>query len=220
MTEKKASIHVVNEGDPNEAIAPISVGHPMSAADLAIDQEHLEEYALMEEGPDEVSCSKPPKGTYFTTYPETGKPWKNRQFYFLLEVQDRDPFLVRHDIAKRKKEEGEDTIRPVLIVRYVTMAGEEGLWALKMDPPDGKSNKWNKSAMNVLKVADEGKWVRLVSGKGQYKYTVSPKTLKETPPRYGSRDYGELINSAFPPEQCAFTDDHEIWTILAEGSEK
>ena len=50
------------------------------------------------------------------------------------------PFLVTPAIAKQKKEEGEDTIRPVLIVRYVTMAGEEGLWALKLDPPDGKSN--------------------------------------------------------------------------------
>jgi hypothetical protein len=37
------------------------------------------------------------------------------------------------------------------------MSGDEGLWALKLDPPDGKSNTWNRSALNVLKIADEGK---------------------------------------------------------------
>ena len=54
----------------------------------------------------------------------------------------------------------------MLIVRYVTTAGDEGLWALKLDPPDPKSNAWNRSAKNALKIADEGKWVRLMSGKG------------------------------------------------------
>jgi hypothetical protein len=217
---KKPPIHVVNEGDPNEAIAPITVGNPRKASDLAISQEHLEEYAMSEEGPNEVSCARPAKGIYFAVYPETGKVWQNRRFFFLLEVPNRDPFLVAPAIAKQKKEEGEDTIRPVLIVRYVTMGGDEGLWALKLDPPDGKSNAWNRSAKTVLKVADEGKWVRMLSGKGQYRYTVSPKTFEQTPPKHSSRSYDELISSAFPPEQCAFTTEHEIWTILAEGSEK
>ena len=69
--------------------------------------------------------------------PETGKPWKNRAFYCLLEMEGRDPYIVAPAIAKQKTEE--DTIRPILIVRYVTMAGDEGLWPLKLDPPDGKA---------------------------------------------------------------------------------
>jgi hypothetical protein len=215
MTKSKPTIHAVDNAEP-----PISVGNPLSAADLAIDQSHMEEFAMAEEGPREVSCAKPPKGIYFTVKPETGKPWQHRRFYFMLEVKGRDPFLVAPTIAQKKKEEGEDTIRPVLIVRYVTMAGDEGLWALKLDPPDGKSNPWNRSAMTVLKVVDEGKWVRLLTGKGQYNHTVSPKTLEQTPPRFTSRTYDELINSAFPNEQIVPNGDHEIWDILAYGSDK
>jgi hypothetical protein len=219
MTKK--AIHAVESGNPDEdVIVPITVGNPLSAADLAIDQSHMEEFAMTEEGPSEVTCAKPPKGTFFAVCPETNTRWQNRRFYFMLVVEDRDPYLVAPVIAKLKKAQGEDTIRPVLIVRYVTMAGDEGLWALKLDPPDGKSNQWNRSAMKALKVADEGKWVRLFSGKGQYTHTVSPKSFEQTPPRMTSRTFDELINSAFPSEQVVTTLDHEIWDALENGSEK
>ena len=108
--------------------------------------------------------------------PETGKPWKNRAFYFLLQMEGRDPYIVAPAIAKQKKEE--DMIRPVLIVRYVTMAGEEGLWPLKLNPPDGKSNNWNTSALNILELAESGKWVRIVSPRKHYRHQVSKKTLR------------------------------------------
>jgi hypothetical protein len=214
----KTSIHVVDEENFNEAIAPISAGNPLAAADLAIDQLHMEEYTTAEEGPAEVTCAKPPKGVFFTTFPETGKPWENRGFYFLAELPNRDPYIIAPAVAKLKSEE--DVLRLVLIVRYVTMAGEEGLWALKLDPPDGKSNAWNRSAMNVLKAADEGKWVRLISAKGHYTHNVSKKTFETTPPRRSSRTFKELINSAFPEEQTVTSLDHEIWDVLENGSEK
>ena len=165
----KSPIHAVEDIDES-IIPPVTVGDPLSADDLAIDQSHMEEFAMTDEGPAEVQCAKPPKGTFFAVYLETSAIWANRRFYFMLEVPNRDPYLVAPEIAKLKKAEGEDTIRPVLIVRYVTMAGDEGLWALKLDPPDGKSNLWNRSAMKALEAADEGKWVRLFSGKGQYTY--------------------------------------------------
>ena len=210
----KTTIHAV--GDETEP--PISVGNPLTAADLAIDQSHMEEFTTVEEGPAEVTCAKPPKGVFFTVRAEVSKPWQDRRFYFLLEMKDRDPYIVAPAVAAQKKEE--DVIRPVLIVRYVTMAGEEGLWALKLDPPEGKSNSWNRSAMNVLKAADEGQWVRLISAKGRYAHNVSKKTLVTTPPRFSSRTFQELVNSAFPEEQTITSLDHEVWDALENGSEK
>jgi hypothetical protein len=153
---------------PEDVVPPISVGNPLTAADFAIDQSHLEEYTSDEEGPPDVTCAKPPKGTFLTVRAETTAIWQDRRCYFLLELKDRDPYLVLPHIAKLKKEE--DVIRPVLMVRYVTMAGEEGLWALKMDPPDRKANAWNRSAMTALKVAEEGHWVRLMTAKGRYSH--------------------------------------------------
>ena len=133
---------------------PISVGNPMAADLLAIDQSHMEEFASAEEKSSDVRIGKPPKGHYFTVRAEPVKPWKDRAFYFLLEIEGRDPYIVAPAIAKLKADE--DVIRPVLIVRYVTMAGEEGLWALKLDQPDAKSNPCNKSALGVLEEAEKG----------------------------------------------------------------
>ena len=74
----KKSIHIVEPENPDEgAIAPVTVGNPLSAADLAIDQSHMEDFMSVEEGPAVVTCGRPPKGLFFTVYQETGTPWKN-----------------------------------------------------------------------------------------------------------------------------------------------
>jgi hypothetical protein len=201
----------------NEATAtPINVGNPMDAASLAIDQSHLEEFASVEEKSDHVRCDKPPKGIYFTVRAEKTKQWKDRGFYYMLQIEGRDPYLVAPHIAKLKKDE--DVIRPILIVRYVTMAGEEGLWPLKLDQPDGKTNNWNKSAQKVLELA-ESKWVRLISGKGHYNYMVSRRTFEQTPPRFSDRSFDDLISIVFK-DTTIFNLEHEIWDALENGSDR
>jgi hypothetical protein len=201
----------------NGGIAPVTVGPPDEADDLAIDQAHLEEYANSGSESVVVECEKPTKGHFFTVRPETGKPYKDRAFYFLLQMEGRDPYLVAPKIAEQKKEE--DTIRPVLIVRYVTMAGEEGLWPLKLNPPDGKSNNWKTSALNILELAESGKWVRIASSKKHYRPQVSKKTFKEVPPKFTDRTFKDLIDIAFK-DRIVKTLDHEIWDVLEDGSDK
>ena len=158
---------------------PVTVGNPAAADALAIDQSHIEEFANAEEASD-VRCRKPPKGIYFTVLPEKGKPWENRAFYWLLELEGHDPYIVAPGVAKQKKDE--DVIRPILIVRYVTMAGDEGLWPLKLDVSDARTNPFNKSALTVLEIASSGKWVRPISRKGHYKHQISKKTLEQVVP--------------------------------------
>ena len=116
MAEKKQNL-----SDDN--IVPITTGNPSKVALLAIDQSHLDEY--FGDGGTESSVAildRPPKGVYFTVMPEPTKPWQNRGFYWILEIKDRDPYFVTPDIAKIKADE--DVLRPILLVRYVTMAGE------------------------------------------------------------------------------------------------
>jgi len=161
--------------------------------------------------------SEAAEGDFFTVRPEIAKPWQDRAFYFLLQIPGRDPYLVTPRIAALRKEE--DTIRPVLIVRYVTMAGVEGLWALKLNPSDGKSNVWNTSALNVLLLA-ETKWVRIVGMSGHYQHQPSKKfTLEKVPPRFTDRSFKTLIGISFK-NRIVTTEDHEIWDVLDSGSEK
>ena len=115
----------------------------------------------------------------------------------------------------------------MLIVRYVTMAGDEGLWAIKLDPPDGKSNAWNRSAMKALLAAEkeQGRGRRRKPvGASVHEATASTPTpfrrrrSRSTPPQISSRTFDEMINSAFPAEQVVLNGDHEIWIVLAQGS--
>ena len=220
-------------------IAPVIVGDPAAADDLAIDQEHLEEYVSSgsEGEAGAVECKRPPRGIFFTVRAENSTPWRDRAFYWFLEIADRDPYIITPAIAKQKAEE-EDTIRPVLITRYVTMAGEEALWALKLDL-DGRSNPYNTSARNILSFADgsgkpenrdgrewwEGpKWVRIMSaskggGKNKhYRYQISRKTLVETPPKFSARTFKELFGLCFDKERIISSLNHEVWDILKHGS--
>ena len=203
----------------DNGIAPQTVGNPKAASALAIDQDHLEEFVTGGSETTVVECQRPAKAQFFTVRPETGKPWKDRGFYYLLQMEGRDPYIVDPEIAKQKQEE-EDTIRPILIVRYVTMAGEEGLWPVKIDPADGKGNAWNKSARGILEIAESGKWVRIVSLKKHFRHQVSKKTLEEVPPRFTDRPFAELVDMAFPKDRLVTTLNHEIWDVLKNGSNK
>ena len=204
--------------DSKRNVAPITVGNPVAAASLEIDQSHLEEFASAEERSSVVECKRPPKGVFFTVRAETpGEAWKDRAFYFLLELEGRDPYIVAPAIAKAK--EDEDVIRPVLLVRYVTMAGEEGLWPLKINRPDAKSNPWNTSALNILDIAASGKWVRIVSMRKHYRHQESKKTFDEVPPKFTDRSFNELVDIAHK-DRTVTTLDHEIWDVLANGSSK
>lgn len=218
MTKAKEApkLHAVADDNNSGDFAPLKVGNPNEIDDLAIDQAHLEEYASPTSESGVVECEKPAKGLFFTVLPETSKPYKNRAFYFLLQMEGRDPYLIAPKIAEQKKEE--DTIRPVMIVRYVTMAGEEGLWPLKLNPPDGKSNNWNTSALNILELAESG-WVRMVNAGKHYRHQVSRKTLKEVPPKFTDRAFKDLIDIAFK-DRIVKTLDHEIWEVLENGSDK
>jgi hypothetical protein len=206
----------------DDNIVPITVGNPSKAASLAIDQSHLDEYFGGQETESSViQCVKPPKGVYFTVMPEPTKPWVNRGFYWILELEGRDPYFVTPDIAKIKADE--DVLRPILLVRYVTMPGIEGLWPIKINPPDGRANLWNASARNIMELAANGtpkepgqKWVRLKSGKGHYGYQVSPKTIENTPPQFSSRTFLELVDIA-SEGRVVDSLTHEVWTVLAEG---
>ena len=207
---------------PDNNIVPIAVGNPAKVASLAIDQSQLDEY--FGDGGAESSVAmldRPPKGVYFTVMPEPTKPWQNRGFYWILEIKDRDPYFVTPDIAKIKADE--DVLRPILLVRYVTMAGEEGLWPIKLNPPEGRANLYNSSARNVMEIAANGtpekpgqKWVRLVSKKGHYAHIISPKTMEDTPPQFSDRTFLKLVEIV-SEGRVIDSLDHEAWTALSHG---
>jgi hypothetical protein len=202
-----------------EKVVPITVGNPSSIASFIIDQSHMEEFTKAEEEKSSTAKSeRPPKGTYFTV-PKAEKDKPNSLYVFLLEMPGRETYLVTPETAKKHSDE--DVIRPVLLVRYVTMLGEEGLWPVKLDAPDQKPNTWNTSAKRIVEKAT-GAWVRIISKQknGQYRYVESPIKIEEEEPKFSDRTIHDLIESAYDEDHRVSNDEHEVWTLLAEGKAK
>ena len=218
-----------NQKLSDDNVVPIAVGNPAKAESLAIDQSQLDEYFGDGEAESSVAgYGRPPKGMFFTVMPETTPQWQNRGFYWILEIPNRDPYFVIPAVAKKKA--GEDVLRPVLLVRYVTMAGDEGLWPIKLNPPDGRANMWNSSARDIMEIAANGVpatgdkparpgplWVRLVSGNGHYDHIISSITMEETPPQFSDRTFVELV-SAVSEGRIVDSLDHEVWLVLSRGT--
>ena len=217
----------------SEKVIPITVGKPSSIASFIIDQSHMEEFTKTEEEKSSaVKCERPPKGTFFTVpkeeKDEEGKViTPNSRLVFLLELPGRETYLLTPAIANKHSDE--DVIRPALLVRYVSMLAEEGLWPVKLDPADQKPNSWNVSAKGIVKEAI-GAWVRLISKlkNGQYRYLKSSIKVEAVPgetaevvkPKFSNRSIYDLVEAAYDKDHRVDDDDHEVRTILAEGKAK
>jgi hypothetical protein len=217
--EKEPSM---SKSTSTEKVVPINVGNPSSAsiASFVIDQSHMEEFTKEEEEKSSVvEVKRPPRGTYFTI-PKEEENSPNSLLLFLLELPGYETYVLTPAIAKEHSDE--DVIRPILHVRYVTMLGEEALWPVKLDPPDAaRPNKWNTSAKNVLTDAT-GAWVRLISKpkEGQYRHKISPITIEKEKPKFSNRSIYDLIDAAYDEDHRVRDNNHEVWTILAEGKAK
>ena len=111
--------------------------NPAAAADLAIPQSHLEEYAIWWRRTPSWNA-RDRQGALLHRAAGDGQALERPRLLFDRKWKDAIP---TSSIPKsQNKSRRRDTIRPILIVRYVTMAGEEGLWPVKLDPPDGQVN--------------------------------------------------------------------------------
>jgi hypothetical protein len=78
------------------------------------------------------------------------------------------------------------------------------------------------SALNILAIASEGKWVRIMSNPKakQYSYQVSGKKFEDVPPRFTNRPFLDLIDMHFTQDRKVNDLDHEIWEALKNGSKR
>jgi len=73
-----------------------------------------------------------------------------------------------------------------------------------------------------MKEAASGKWVRIISKQknGQYRFIPSPKSFEKEPPKFSDRTIDEMVAAAYDKDHRVIDNDHEVWTVLAEGSAK
>ncbi len=134
---------------------------------------------------------KPNKSEWFRVRP--GDEWRVETAVLELEKGvERSTYLVAQSL--RVDLCGE--ITPAMLLTCVNRAGDLFLWRVKLPGPDGRSNTWTDSALQIAKAA-ETTWCRMVSDMNNGIYTHFEPRHDLPDPKWPAISFREIIRIAF-----------------------
>jgi len=123
----------------------------------------------------------------------------------LIELkEERLTFLVTPEIAAQLPEEV--TLR--MLFTAVTRQGTVFLWPVRLPTTDGRTDHWNRSAMEAAERAQRA-WVRVVANMSLGAYEVYEATAELPEPIWPDVSFRELVEIAFR-ERLITTHDHPV----------
>jgi len=138
-----------------------------------------------------VPNRKPNKSEWFQV--RQGEEWRLQTAVLELEKGvERSTYLVSP--ALRAELSGE--IVPALLLICVNRAGDLFLWRVKLPGPDGRSNTWTDSALQIAKAA-ENNWCRMVSDTANGIYTHYEPAAVLPNPQWPDLSFPEILKLAF-----------------------
>jgi len=157
-----------------------------------------------------IPVRKPNKSEWFRVRP--GDAW--RLTTAVLEIErgvDRKTFLLAP--ALRSDWSGEVSI--AVLLTCVNRSGDLFLWRIKLPGPDGRSNTWTDSAIQIATAA-ESTWCRMVSDTANGHYTHFEPTAALPEPKWPEMTFGAMLKIAFR-DSMIDTPDHPVLRELRGG---
>ncbi len=134
---------------------------------------------------------KPNKSEWFRVRP--GDEWRLQTAVLELEKGvERSTYLVAPALWSDLSGE----ITPALLLTCVNRAGDLFLWRVKLPGPDGRSNTWTDSALQIASRADQT-WCRMVADMANGIYTHYEPTADLPDPQWPKLSFREIIRIAF-----------------------
>jgi len=136
-----------------------------------------------------VSCRKPGRQEFIRVHAD--EEWR-LDTLFLEDKEGREYYLVAPGLR-------DYVMQDAFIARLttaVTRSGDLFLWLLKLPGPDGKSNRWNDSALAAAQLA-ETKWVRVVSNLPSNCYDVFEASGIKIEPNWPDLSFQEILKLCF-----------------------
>ena len=150
-----------------------------------------------------IPCRKPNKSEFFQVRP--GANWRLQTA--VLEVEngvERQTYLV----AKQLWSSLDSEISPALVLTCVNRFGDLFLWRIKLPGPDGRTNTWTQSALDISQHAERG-WCRLVSDTKNGHYSHLEATGDLPGPKWPELSFAEILKIAFK-DRFIDSPDHPI----------
>jgi hypothetical protein len=157
-----------------------------------------------------IPVRKPNKSEWFRIRP--GEAW--RLTTAVLEIErgvDRATFLLAP--ALRSEWSGEVSI--AVLLTCINRSGDLFLWRIKLPGPDGRSNTWTDSAIQIATAA-ESTWCRMVSDTANGHYTHFEPTAELPEPKWPEMTFGAMLKIAFR-DRMIDTPDHPVLRELRGG---
>jgi hypothetical protein len=158
-----------------------------------------------------VPNRKPNKSEWFQVRP--GEAWRLQTAVLELERGiERSTYLVAPSLWAELSGE----ISPALLLTCINRANDLFLWRIKLPGPDGRSNTWTESALEIAQAA-AGTWCRMKSDttNGIYSHWVSTEPLSD--PKWPDLTFNEIIKLGFRGRMIDSL-DHPILRELRGGA--
>ena len=154
---------------------------------------------------------KPHKSEWFRVRP--GEEWRLQTAVLELEKGvERSTYLVVPALWPELSGE----ISPAMLLTCVNRAGDLFLWRVKLPGPDGRSNTWVESSLQIAAAA-ETTWCRMTADMGNGIYAHFVPTAELPDPKWPAMPFPAMLKIAFR-DRMIDTLDHPVIRDLRGGA--
>jgi hypothetical protein len=149
-----------------------------------------------------VPVRRPNRQEFFRVHPDPAYALDTA----LIELaEDREFFLPSPEVRDALFDE----VKPVRLLTVVNRQGVVTLWPARLPGPDGRSNPWHLSALEIAELA-KSYWVRMVADRslGAYQCYRAAGDLPE--PEWPDRPFNELCRIAFSNGYLISDSEHPV----------
>ena len=136
-----------------------------------------------------IPCQKPSKQAFVRT--RSGDEWR-LDALIVEDSETRDYYVVSPSLHEHLLQDS----FPARLTLAVTRSGDPFLWLQKLPGSDGRSNRWNDSALVACQHA-ETKWVRVISNMSAGHYDVHIAEGINVEPQWPDLSFKEILRLCF-----------------------
>ena len=154
-----------------------------------------------------VPVKKPRSGQWIYINPDAA--WRREVYALEVGEIEKETWLVHPSLFPHL----EDELSRRLLVAYAVKGGGTCLWPVKVPVEGARANGWVSSAWEVINTRS-GRWIKIVSNQAVGAYDCFERTVQKAEPRWPSKGFRHLFETAFHNRFITSLDHPVIAEIL------
>lgn len=178
-------MHRLGLSESDTSAPPVEQVYDLEALKLGATSEGAGETRLVQTS---VALSRPGNQVFFLIHPDPN--WRMSTAVITL-TEDRTTYVV----APSMRGELSGEWQAKMLVSYALRHGGHGLWPIRLPGEDGRLDRWNQSAMEIVR-GHSGKWIRVQSNRNLGCYEAFEAINQPPAPQWPAGGFDELMQKA------------------------